>query len=97
MRTTDFPEYNSLITSTGKLPVKTYATRDGKVVVCWRMSFIERLQALFTGRIWAVQATGNKGYHPTLLTTDKDVVFYTERENKEEPSEEALDKADQNV
>lgn len=30
-----------------------YAFKDGKVIVsCWRLGLLERLQALFTGKVW---------------------------------------------
>lgn len=49
----DQPEYQSLPAL--KMP-------DGEIVTCWRLSIIERLKILFTGKIWLSVLTFNNHY-----------------------------------
>ena len=39
----DQPEY---------LPLPAHRTEDGRVFSCWKMTLLERVIVLFTGRIW---------------------------------------------
>jgi hypothetical protein len=51
---TEFPEVNITLTGapgSGVLDLPTYRDEDG-VVSCWRMSWRERIAALWYGRVW---------------------------------------------
>ncbi len=52
-----------------KLPAfKENKTKEGKVTTCWELSFFERIQVLFTGKIYLSQLTFNKPLQPQKLT-----------------------------
>ena len=51
----DQPEY---------LPLPVYKSDDGVVISCWSMSIKERLQILFTGRLWLRMLTFNEPLQP---------------------------------
>ena len=36
----------------------------GRVISCWQPSFLERLQILFTGKVWVSQLTFNQRLQP---------------------------------
>lgn len=44
---------------------------EGRIVCCWRLSFVERLKVLFTGLIWHEILTFNQPLQPQLLEVDK--------------------------
>uniref|UniRef100_A0A6M3L257 Uncharacterized protein n=1 Tax=viral metagenome TaxID=1070528 RepID=A0A6M3L257_9ZZZZ len=54
----DQPEYQPL-------PVLKF--EDGKVISCWKLSFIEKIKVLFTGKIWLSVLTFNHPLQPLLL------------------------------
>ncbi len=44
-----------------ELPAIKFDALQGEVVACWKLSFIERLALLFTGKVWVKLLTfGNK-------------------------------------
>lgn len=60
MKPTTFPESNGTL---GGGPAATYGTEDdvidlpvhrngAQIISCWRLSWLDRLRALFTGRVW---------------------------------------------
>ena len=51
----DQPEY---------LPLPAYKNEDGIVTTCWKLSFIERIGILITGKIWWQIMTFNKSLQP---------------------------------
>lgn len=60
----DQPEYRPL-------PAYQYNDKYGRITCLWSLSFIERLQVLFTGRIWHTIMTYGRPLQPQLLTTTK--------------------------
>lgn len=50
------------------LPLPAHKTGAGKVTSCWRLSFFERLQVAFTGRIWLNILTFNKPLQPLKMS-----------------------------
>ena len=58
----DQPEYD---------PMPAHVTPDGTVTCCWRLSLLERLQVLFTGRIWHQILTFRSHLQPQLLQTTR--------------------------
>lgn len=64
----DQPQYQPL-------PVLKFDTPDGEVVACWKMSFLERLKVLFTGKIWVQLLTFNKPLTPSYVTVNRKELF----------------------
>lgn len=58
------PEYLSL-------PALKFDTKEGEVVSCWKLSFIERMRILFTGKLWVGLCTFGKPLTPSYFTTKK--------------------------
>ena len=53
-----------------ELPAWKNKGARGEVVSCWKMSFLERLKVLFTGRVWLLAVTHNKPLTPYKMTTN---------------------------
>ena len=51
----DQPEY---------LPLSAHRDEDGVVTTCWKLSFVERIVILITGKIWWQIMTFNKSLQP---------------------------------
>lgn len=51
------------------LPALKLNTENGEVISCWRMGFWERIQVLFTGRVWLSMYTFNRPLQPVKLAT----------------------------
>lgn len=64
----DQPEYLPL-------PVYRSDTVHGQVVSCWKLSFIERLKLLITGKLWLSVFTFRGPLQPVLPTTKKNEVL----------------------
>jgi hypothetical protein len=62
------PEYTPL-------PALKLETGMKEVISCWKLSFPERVQVLFFGRIWLSLATFGKPLTPSFLATKKKRVF----------------------
>lgn len=60
----DQPEY---------IPLPAFKANDdrGTVVFCMKLSFIERLRLLITGKLWCSLLTFNKALTPSYFTTKK--------------------------
>lgn len=76
MKLVDFPERNVIFAEDQPqyLPLPAHrALHDlhGRVTCCWVLSFRERLQVLFIGRIWHQVLTFNNPLQPQLLLTTK--------------------------
>lgn len=63
----DQPQYNPL-------PAHHYGDDEGTIAFCWKLGFYERLQVLFTGKIWQRVLTFNQPLQPQLLQTVKPVM-----------------------
>ena len=55
----DQPEY---------LPLPVYKSDDGKVVSCWKMSFLERVKIFFTGKLYLMNLTFNHPLQPQKIS-----------------------------
>ncbi len=66
MKPISFKEQNCIIAKNQKeyLPLPAWKSKDGVVVSCWKLSFIERIKLLFTGRLWFKILTANKPLQP---------------------------------
>lgn len=60
----DQPEYLPL-------PAHQFKDPQGRIAFCWKMSWKERLKALWTGILWHEVLTFNGPLQPQLLSTDK--------------------------
>lgn len=63
------PQYNPLSAYRD-----TYSS-EGYVVSCWKMSFIERLRILFTGKLWVNMMMFSQPLTPSRLSTKKSDAF----------------------
>lgn len=69
----DQDEYNNL---------PALAFEDGEVVTCYKLSFLERLRVLFTGKIWCAQKTFGNNLQPVYKSTKRKELFtYTKNLN----------------
>jgi hypothetical protein len=84
MKPITFPEVNTIYAKDQKeyspLPAFLENSIQGEVITCWKLSFIERLRILFTGRIWLALLSFNKPLTPTFITTRKSEVLETTEE-----------------
>jgi len=74
MQPIDFEHTNCKIAEDQKeyITLPAYKTTDdlGMVVSCWKMSFMERLRVLFTGRVYLSVLTFNKTLQPQKVSTE---------------------------
>ena len=56
----DQPEY---------LQLPAYRSKEGIVNTCWKLSFVERIKLLFTGKIYVSLLTWNKPLQPLKVDT----------------------------
>lgn len=66
----DQPEYTPL-------PALKIDSPNGEVVSCWRLSFLERIKVLFTGRVWLSLMTFGKPLTPSYISVNRKEVFST--------------------
>lgn len=75
MEVIEFPEQTAIYAKDQPeyIPLPAYQFGDdvGTVAFCWRLSMIERLKMLFTGKVWHLVLTFNQPLQPQLLTVDK--------------------------
>ncbi len=73
MKPVKFKEQNVTYAENQKeyLALPAHKSKDGNVVSCWRMTFRERIKALFGGRIWIMTMTFNKPLQPLLPAATK--------------------------
>lgn len=73
MKPTDFAERNTIFATDQPeyRPLVAYRGGDGRVVICWTLSWRERLTFLLTGRLWHQVLTFKSPLQPQLLTASK--------------------------
>jgi len=66
MKPVKFKGQNCIIAKNQKpyLPLPVYKAEDGLIVSCWKVSFIEWLQIIFTRKIYIAVLTFNKSLQP---------------------------------
>lgn len=67
-----------------QLPVYYDPHNSGVMIYCYKVSWLERLRILFSGKIWASQLTYNNGFNPVNMAADKDHFFYRNQQEAEE-------------
>jgi hypothetical protein len=60
----DQPEYIPL-------PAHQFGDLQGRIACCWKLTWLERIKLLATGRIWHQILTFHKPLQPQKLTIDK--------------------------
>lgn len=82
MTPTEFKEQNCVYAKDQPeylpLPAFKADTPQGEVVSCWKLSFVERVRLLFTGKLWVSLMTFNKPLTPSYFTTKKSDVLDTQ-------------------
>jgi len=73
MKPVDFKEANCVF---GKnqdeyLALPTYKDKEGLVTSCWKLSFLEKIRILFTGKIFVTVMTFNQKLQPQKLSVKK--------------------------
>jgi hypothetical protein len=58
------PEYKPM-------PAHQFHDPDGRIAMCWRLTWGERIKLLFTGCIWQQTLTFGLPIQPQLLTVEK--------------------------
>lgn len=51
------------------------SNKEGKIIFCMKLNFVEKIRILFTGRIWVSLLTFNKPLTPSYFTTRKSKIF----------------------
>jgi len=69
----DQPEYTPL-------PALRINNPAGDVVTCWRLSFLERVEILFTGRIWLSMKSFHKKLTPIWMSIHRKSVYSMPRD-----------------
>jgi len=75
MKPIHFPEANVTFAENQKeytpLPALRHSTPQGEVISCWKLSVWERLQILFTGKLWVMLMTFQEPLTPSYFTVKK--------------------------
>jgi hypothetical protein len=75
MKPVEFAEQNTVLAKDQPqyqpLPVHLQLRLPGMATSCWQLTWRERLQVLFTGRLWLQQMTFGTPLQPQLPSVDK--------------------------
>lgn len=73
MEPVKFKEQNAVCTESQSeyLPLPVFKESNGCVTSCWKMSFKERILALFSGKIWVSSLTFNSPLQPLIVWAKK--------------------------
>lgn len=77
MKPVDFPGSNRVYAKDQPqyMPLPAFADSAGVVVTCWRATWRERLQILFSGNVWAGQLTFNNPLQPQFLASVNPITY----------------------
>lgn len=79
MKPTKFKEQNVVYAENQPeytpLPALKINSENQEVISCWKLSFKERIEVLFLGRIWLSLLTFGKPLTPSFLASRKKRVF----------------------
>ena len=75
MKPIKFKEMTSIYAKDQKeyLPLPTHIASDGVITSCWKLTMIERLKLLFTGRVYCQIMCFHKALPPQKLSTKFEV------------------------
>ena len=70
MKPVEFKGYNVTFAENQPeyLPLPAFKDKDGRVTVCYRLNFWERIILLFVGNLWFQTSTFNKPLQPQKLS-----------------------------
>lgn len=70
MKPIKFKEQNCIIAENQEpyIPLPAHKDEDGLVISCWKLSFIEWIQIIFTGKMYLGILTFNKPLQPIKCT-----------------------------
>lgn len=75
MHLIEFPEQTVVIAKNQPqykpLPAHQFGDESGRIACCWKLTWKERFQVLFSGVLWHQVLTFGAPLQPQLLTTDK--------------------------
>jgi len=57
------------------LPALKIDGEKGVVISCWKLSFVEKIKILFTGKIWLSLMTFNKPLTPHLISVYRKEIY----------------------
>lgn len=79
MKPVKFKEHNVVFAENQKeylpLPAFKNDSPHGEVISCWKLSWVERLRILFTGKLWVELLSFNKPLTPSFFSTKKSDMF----------------------
>lgn len=76
MKHVDFKEANTKLGSDGVKVLPAYVDEANHLVVtCWRMSFWERVKALFLGKVWVCSIADKKSVQRSVPSMDVKRLF----------------------
>jgi len=58
---------------------RDYDSDEGLIVFCWKLNFFERLQVLFTGRVWHHVLLNGERLQECAITIEKPVMVMSEK------------------
>ena len=72
MKPVEFPEQTAVIAKNQPkyLPIPVYVDPIGIIIICWKLTWRERVKLLFTGIIWHRILTFHKPLQPIILEVD---------------------------
>lgn len=56
------------------LPLPAHIDAEGRITCCWQLTWKERLQLLFGGKLWHQVLTFHSPLQPQLLLTERPVL-----------------------
>lgn len=70
-----FPEMNTIFAETQPeyTSLPTVREPDGCVTSCWKLTWLERIKLLFTGKVWVQQLTFSMALQPLRVAVDKPI------------------------
>lgn len=57
------------------LPALKIDSAQGEVISCWKLTFLERLKVLITGKVWLSLCSFNKPLTPSYLAINRKEVY----------------------
>ena len=80
MKAIKFPEANLVYAKNQKEYLELHVYKDPKnkkgiAISCWKLSFMDIIRIIFSGKLWMSSMTFNKPFIPVAMTTKKSEVL----------------------
>ena len=76
MKQIEFKQANKSLAIVGKLPIPAYVDESvPQVVTCWKLSFLERVKLLFTGKVFTCTIANHNRVQLTVLNINEKEIF----------------------